>query len=113
MPKIQEENADPAGRQLTDIVRYDPVLAYSDEPLRLVIHRMAETGLTRFPVIEKETPDHLVGTVSLNNLLGARVLYLDAERRRERVLELPKIGSRPSEVLDPPASGPSEFIDRT
>jgi len=110
---IQEENADPAGRQLTDIVRYNPVLAYSDEPLRIVIHRMAETGLTRFPVVEKNTPDHLVGSVSLNNLLGARVLYLDAERRRERVLELPKIGSRTSEVLDPPASGRSNFIDRT
>ena len=67
------------GRKLTDIVRYDPVLAYPDEPLRIVIHRMAETGLTRFPVVEKKTPDHLVGTISLNNLLGARVLYLDAE----------------------------------
>jgi len=76
---------------LTDIVRYNPVVAFTDEPLRIVIHRMAETGLTRFPVVERENPTHLIGTISLNNLLSARVFYLEAERRRERVLQMPRI----------------------
>ena len=70
---------------LTSIMRSDPVVAYPDEPLRLVVYRMAETGLTRFPVIERRTRA-LVGMIALTDLLKARTLALDAERRRERVL---------------------------
>jgi len=97
---IQEENDGHKGGTLRDIVRYNPVIAFTDEPLRIVIHRMAETGLTRFPVVERENPTHLIGTISLNNLLSARVLYLEAERRREKVLQMPRIrggGSSDSE----------------
>ena len=49
---------------------------------------MAETGLTRLPVVERETSGKLVGMVSLDDLLKARVHNMDAERRRERVLTL-------------------------
>ena len=70
---------------LTSIMRTDPVVAYPDEPLRLVVYRMAETGLTRFPVIERRSRA-LVGMIALTDLLKARTLTLDAERRRERVL---------------------------
>ena len=97
---IQEENDGHKGGMLRDIVRYNPVVAFTDEPLRIVIHRMAETGFTRFPVVERENPTHLIGTISLNNLLSARVLYLEAERRREKVLQMPRIrggGSSDSE----------------
>jgi CBS domain-containing protein len=97
---IQEENDGNKGRILSDIVRYKPVVAFMDEPLRIVVHRMAETGLTRFPVVERENPEHLVGTISLNNLLSARVLYLDAERRREKVLQIPRIRGGKSEEDD-------------
>jgi CIC family chloride channel protein len=76
-----------AGRspELQSIVKPDPVVAYPDEPLRLVVYRMAETGLTRFPVIERRTRT-LVGMIALTDLLKARALTLDAEHRRERVL---------------------------
>jgi H+/Cl- antiporter ClcA len=76
-----------AGRnpELQSIVKPDPVVAYPDEPLRLVVYRMAETGLTRFPVIERRTRA-LVGMIALTDLLKARALTLDAEHRRERVL---------------------------
>jgi H+/Cl- antiporter ClcA/predicted transcriptional regulator len=90
---IQDEGVRPTERKLADIVRYKPVVAYSDEPLRVVVQRMAETGLTRFPVVDREDPDQLVGTISLNNLLNARKHNLEAERRREKVLELPRIGA--------------------
>ena len=30
-----------------------PTVAYPDEPLRVVVYRMAGTGLTRFPVVER------------------------------------------------------------
>src|SRR5438874_271211 len=43
------QGADGAERRLGVLVRTDPVVAYPDEPLRAVVYRMAETGLTRFP----------------------------------------------------------------
>ena len=65
----------------------EPVVAYPDEPLRVVVFRMAETGLTRFPVVDRDT-GQLAGMVSLHDLLLARVRNLNEERHRERVLEL-------------------------
>jgi chloride channel protein, CIC family len=60
------------------------VIAYEDEPLRMVVFRMAETGLTELPVVARD--DHaIVGTIALADLLTARTRILDAERRRERV----------------------------
>jgi CIC family chloride channel protein len=64
----------------------DPVVAFPDEPLRVVVDRMAETGLTRFPVIERGSSGDVLGMISLQDLLKARVRNLEAERRRERVL---------------------------
>jgi len=75
-------------RRLVDFVKCDPEVAYPDEPLRVVVYRMAETGLTRFPVVERGGSKKLVGMVSLDDLLKARAHTLDAERRRERVLPL-------------------------
>jgi CBS domain-containing protein len=40
------------GEELADVIRKDPVVAYPDEPMRVVVYRMAETGLTRVPVID-------------------------------------------------------------
>ena len=65
-----------------------PVVAYPDEPLRSVVYRMAETGYTRFTVVERDDPQQLVGMVSLNDLLKARVHNLEEERHRERVIHL-------------------------
>jgi chloride channel protein, CIC family len=76
------------GHGLKDAIRHDAKVAYPDEPLRVVVYRMAETGLTRFPVVERDGSKTLVGMVSLDDLLKARTSTLDAERRRERVLPL-------------------------
>ncbi len=73
---------------LDTIQHCTPAVAYPDEPLRLVVQRMAETGLTTFPVIEREPPGLLVGIVSLDDLLKARALNLEAERRRERIMRI-------------------------
>jgi CBS domain-containing protein len=51
----------------------------------MIVYRMAETGLTRFPVVDREH-GKLVGLIALTDLLKARALNLDAEQRRERVL---------------------------
>jgi CIC family chloride channel protein len=71
---------------LGDVLR-DPVVARPNEPLRVVVLRMAETGFTRLPVIEG-TGGELVGMVSLHDLLMARVRNLNEERERERVLQV-------------------------
>ena len=76
------------GQGLRDVVRHDAKVAYPDEPLRVVVYRMAETGFTRFPVVERDGSNTLVGMVSLDDLLKARTQALEAERRRERVLPL-------------------------
>jgi CIC family chloride channel protein len=74
-----------AAAQLASIVRTKPVVAHPDESLRMVVYRMAETGLTRFPVVSRRGHT-LVGMIALTDLLKARALTLDAEHRRERVL---------------------------
>jgi CBS domain-containing protein len=75
---------DPSDR-LSRILRKDPAVAHADEPLRVTVQRMARTGLTRFPVVDK---DRLVGMVSLEDLLKARALNLEAEHRRERTMRV-------------------------
>jgi chloride channel protein, CIC family len=72
-------------RPLEQVVRRHPTVAYPDEPLRSVVYRMAESGLTRFPVVERHTR-RLLGMVGLFDLLAGRRRTLEAERRRERVL---------------------------
>jgi H+/Cl- antiporter ClcA/CBS domain-containing protein len=73
------------GRTLDEIVERKPVVAHADESLRTIVFRMAETGLTRMPVIMGKN-GVLVGMLALTDLLLARTRVLEAERRRERVL---------------------------
>jgi H+/Cl- antiporter ClcA len=75
-------------RPLAAIARPEPVVAYADEPLRVVVYRMAETGLTRFPVLEQRGSRKLAGMISLEDLLRARSRSLEEDRSRERVLRL-------------------------
>src|SRR5215510_13232629 len=71
---------------LAEFVTANPVVAYPDEPLRVVVYRMAQTGLTRLPVVDRTASRPLVGMISLSDLLQARVHNLEAEQRRERIL---------------------------
>ena len=90
------------GARVSDVVRGQPVVAHPDEPLRAVVYRMAETGWTRFPVVERGPERRLVGMVSLTDLLKARTHNLEAERRRERVLGLDLL--LPPRLREPRAS---------
>jgi H+/Cl- antiporter ClcA/CBS domain-containing protein len=72
---------------LDTIVRRTPTVASPDEPLRVIVQRMAETGLTHFPVVEPGSR-RVLGMIGLDDLLKARARNLDAERRRERVLDV-------------------------
>jgi CIC family chloride channel protein len=78
---------DPTAR-IGDILRRTPHVAHPDEPLRSIVSRMAETGLTHFPVVEPGDGGRLLGMISLEDLLKARVRTLEAEHRREQVMRV-------------------------
>ncbi len=88
---IQDLSRTTENDTLGSITDRDCAVVFEDEPLRVVVEHMAATGLTRFPVVDRKDPQKLVGSISLNNLLNARKMHLEAETRREQVLQLPKI----------------------
>jgi CBS domain-containing protein len=64
---------------------------------------MAEKGITRLPVVDRNTRKFL-GLVSLDDLLKARTRHLEEERRREQVLNLRLFlpgGGAPEETRTP------------
>ena len=73
---------------IADMAIDKPVVAYSDEPLTMVVYRMAETGFNRMPVLESEGNRKLAGMIALDDLLRARTRSLEEERHRERVLRI-------------------------
>ncbi len=83
-------------RALREIVHKDPIVVFSDEPLRVVVNRMAEKGVTRMPVVERGS-NQFVGLISLDDLLKARARHLEEEQRREQTLWLPYF-SRPRDA---------------
>ena len=52
---------------------------------------MAETGLTRLPVVDDAEPPRLGGLITLKEALTARARHVEEERRRERVLPVSAI----------------------
>ena len=80
-----EQYAENAAAQGLTAMAERPIVAHPDEPLREVAYRMAESGRTRLPVVDRADPTRLVGMVSLRLLLQARLRHLEEETRRERV----------------------------
>jgi H+/Cl- antiporter ClcA/CBS domain-containing protein len=83
--KLVEANAGAAG-EVGSFARGEPAVAYTDEPLRVVVNRMAASGFTRMPVLDRE--GKLAGMISLRDLLSARARNLSEERDRERVIRI-------------------------
>jgi chloride channel protein, CIC family len=78
--------AKPDGHEIGSFVRGEPILAFADETLRVVVNRMASSGFTRMPVLDRQ--GKLAGMVSLQDLLSARARNLSEERDRERVIRI-------------------------
>ena len=76
----------PNGHKIGSFVRGEPMVAYADETLRIVVNRMASSGFTRMPVLDRD--GKLAGMVSLQDLLNARARNLSEERDRERVIRI-------------------------
>ena len=91
------------GSTTRELIQENPMIAYTDEPLRFVVQRMASSGLTKFPVVERNAPDRPVGMIALTDLLKARVATIESEERREQVLRLPLLfGSEPGSSEESP-----------
>lgn len=90
LQKFRREQRDGHGEnvRLSDILKSEPLVAHPDEPLRIVVNRMAATSVTRFPVVERGGEHRLVGMIALQDLLKARELSVEEELTRERVLRL-------------------------
>jgi H+/Cl- antiporter ClcA len=84
--RIDQEGERALGRPLGELVRKNAAEVYSDEPLRVVVYRMAENGFTRMPVLDR-TSKKFLGLISLDDLLKARSRHLEEERRRERIIK--------------------------
>jgi CIC family chloride channel protein len=85
--RLEREGEAALQRSLGELVRSETSETHPDEPLRVVVYRMAENGFTRMPVVECATRKFL-GLISLDDLLKARARHLEEERRRERPLKL-------------------------
>ena len=86
LTRIDLQNVAERAATILEVTKKDVVTAFPDEPLRVVVYRMAETGLTRMPVVARGQPLKLVGMISLSDLLRARTRDLEEEHKRERVL---------------------------
>jgi CIC family chloride channel protein len=73
---------------LAALVKTQTFNAYGDEPLRVVVNRMAETSVTRMPVLDRDN-GKLLGLVTLDHVLKARARHQEEELHREQVLWLP------------------------
>ena len=82
--KAHEESL-AASNTLGELMQTNVLKVYPDETLRLLVYQMAESGITRMPVVERGT-GKLLGIVTLDHLLKARTRHLEEERRRERIL---------------------------
>ncbi len=103
--RIDHEGDAALRRTLREVARTNTSDVYSDEPLRVVVYRMAETGFTRMPVVDRASGKFL-GLISLDDLLKARARHLEEERRRERTLKLRFFlpGGRMAEEKDIPVN---------
>jgi len=103
--RIDHEGDAALRRTLREVARTNTSDVYADEPLRVVVYRMAETGFTRMPVVDRASGKFL-GLISLDDLLKARARHLEEERRRERTLKLRFFlpGGRMAEEKDIPVN---------
>jgi H+/Cl- antiporter ClcA/CBS domain-containing protein len=85
LQRIVGDGAEAMGGRMAKIV-HAPMVAYANEPLRVVVQRMASSGLTRFPIVAPTAEREVIGLIALDDLLRARRQNLDAERNRERTL---------------------------
>lgn len=79
---------DAPGGTVRDIMVTDPVVAFPDETLREVANRLAASGVTRTPVVDRAEPTRLLGVVTVGQLLRGRLVDVREDLDSERILRL-------------------------
>ena len=79
---------EPAGRTIGELARPAKAVVRADQTLREVANAFAVNGVTRAPVVDPADPGHVLGMVSLGQLLHARRTDHHEEHHRERHLSL-------------------------
>jgi CBS domain-containing protein len=94
--RLQDPEFARAEEPLRSLTLIEPVVAHPAETLRTLAARMAETGLTAFPVVAREAPGELLGMVGLPDLLRARERQVTDERVRQRWIRIRVFGGAPT-----------------
>jgi H+/Cl- antiporter ClcA len=89
----------PQSGTVRDIMVADPVVALPDETLREVANRLATSGVTRIPVVDRTDASRLLGVVSVGQLLRARLVDVREDQHTERILRLPRRRTAPAEAV--------------
>ncbi|MGH8540406.1 MAG: CBS domain-containing protein, partial [Stenotrophobium sp.] len=77
-----------ASATVASVMNKVPITAYPDETLRELSYRMADKNVTRLPVVERGDHAHIVGVVTVVDLLKGRLIDLQEERDTERILHV-------------------------
>ena len=77
-----------------------------DQPLRIAAAAMAEGDRPAVPVADADDPERIVGMVAREDIFMARVLALEDEQQRDRIIRVSWPSYRRLELLIPPARGP-------
>ena len=59
LKSLEQRRGQDRATRISDIASTEPLVAFADEPLGVVVRRMAESGLTRFPVLDPQRSDGL------------------------------------------------------
>ena len=81
----------PNDATVSSVILADPTVGFGDLTLREAANLMAEHGVSRLPVVDRDDPHRLVGFVSLVDLLRGRRIDIEEERVTERVLSVRQI----------------------
>jgi H+/Cl- antiporter ClcA len=68
-----------------------PIVAYPDMTLRELANFMVETKISSLPIVSRDDPQRIYSLMSLEDVLQARLLDVNEERKAERVLFFPQI----------------------
>ncbi|MGH9918509.1 MAG: CBS domain-containing protein, partial [Nitrososphaerales archaeon] len=63
-------------------------VGFPDEPLRVAADRLNQTVYAALPIVSLEEPSRVIGLITREDLFIARAMWLDEDRRRERLLRV-------------------------
>jgi CIC family chloride channel protein len=92
---LLREHASNSASLVGEALLHSPLTVYPRDTLREVAQLFAEHSISCAPVVERGAPKRLLGLLTVEDLLHARLRDVHEERRRERVL-----GARPMRLHD-------------